>query len=212
MICRLVEQYPGEIEILAIGPATNLALAIMKDPELMRKTKHIFSMGTGGFGPGNATPVAEFNVYVDAEAYDIMLRSGIPVTIAGFDLCIGKAALNKGDIELLQAKGTAAGKFAIDCNKTLLDYNIRRSGEHIIDLPDPVAAAIALWGDVVLDAWDCYCYTCTKEDPAYGQVIPFNPKACHTTETAYESVPCNACVVREIDYTLFKKRLIEMLT
>lgn len=212
VICRLVAQYPDEIEILTIGPATNLALAIMKEPELMRKTKHIYSMGTGGFGPGNATPVAEFNVYVDAEAYNVMLCSGIPITIAGFDLCLGKAALNEGDIARLKTNGTAAGKFAIECNKTLLEYNIWRSGEHIIDLPDPVAAAIALWDDIVLDAWDCYCYTCTKEEPAYGQVIPFSPKARDATEGPYVNLPPNARVVREIDYTLFKKRLIDMLT
>lgn len=56
----------------------------------MRKTKHIYSMGTGGFGPGNATPVAEFTVFVDTEAHDTMLHSGIPITIAGFDCVLAR--------------------------------------------------------------------------------------------------------------------------
>ncbi|BFH64303.1 nucleoside hydrolase [Paenibacillus azoreducens] len=44
---------------------------------------------------GNTTPVAEFNVYVDAEAYSIMVKSGIPITIIGFDVCLGEAELYK---------------------------------------------------------------------------------------------------------------------
>ena len=68
-ILRLVKENPGEIEIVALGPATNLALAMMKDPEAMKQVKHIYSMGSGGYGKGNATSVAEFNVFVDAEAY-----------------------------------------------------------------------------------------------------------------------------------------------
>lgn len=69
----LVEKNPGEIEIVTIGPVTNIALAILKAPETMNKVKSIYTMGTAGFGVGNTTPVSEFNVYVDAEAYSIMI-------------------------------------------------------------------------------------------------------------------------------------------
>ncbi len=61
-------------------------------------------------------------------------------------------------------------------------------------------------------SWDCYCYTCTAQDPAYGQVIPFSPRARYATEGPYVSMPPNARMVKEIDYTLFKKRLMEQLT
>ena len=74
-----VKKYPGDIEIIAIGPVTNIANAILTDPETKKKVKKIWSMGTAGFGFGNATPVAEFNVYVDAEAYKIMLDFGLPL-------------------------------------------------------------------------------------------------------------------------------------
>ncbi|MBR8645735.1 nucleoside hydrolase [[Brevibacterium] frigoritolerans] len=74
-ILEIIENNPGEIEIVTIGPVTNIALAILKAPETMKKVKRIYSMGTAGFGPGNTTPVAEFNVYVDAEAYSIMMKS-----------------------------------------------------------------------------------------------------------------------------------------
>lgn len=86
---------PYEVEIVAIGPATNITIAILKSPEIMKKVKHIYSMGTSGFWPRNTTPVAEFNVYVNAEAYDIMLKSEIPITIIGFHMCVKDSALTK---------------------------------------------------------------------------------------------------------------------
>ncbi|MEK4068912.1 nucleoside hydrolase [Peribacillus sp. FSL R5-0717] len=90
VILDLVEKNPGEIEIVTIGPVTNIALAILKAPETMNKVKRIYTMGTAGFGAGNTTPVAEFNVYVDAEAYSIIMKSGIPISIIGFDICLGE--------------------------------------------------------------------------------------------------------------------------
>ena len=57
-LIETVRANPGEVEIVTIGPATNLALAMLKEPQGMRRTKHIWSMGTAGFGPGNTTPVS----------------------------------------------------------------------------------------------------------------------------------------------------------
>jgi hypothetical protein len=57
------------------------------------------------------------------------------------------------------------------CNKALLDYNLKGSGEHIVDLPDAVAMGVVLWDDIVIESLPCYCYACTLEQAAYGQVI-----------------------------------------
>ena len=89
-ILDTVRENPDEIEIVLLGPATNIALVIDKDPATMSHVKKIWSMGTAGFGQGNATPVAEFNVYKDAEAYKILIDSGVPVTIVGWDIANGQ--------------------------------------------------------------------------------------------------------------------------
>ena len=120
-IIEIVKNNPGEIEIVTIGPVTNIALAMFKDPDTMNTVEHIYSMGTAGFGAGNTTPVAEFNVYVDAEAYSIMLNFGVPITIIGFDVCLGDAAWNKEDIDLLLSSGKPEAEFSVKCNKTLLE-------------------------------------------------------------------------------------------
>lgn len=209
-ILEIVENNPNEVEIVTIGPATNIAFAILKAPETMKKVKHIYSMGTSGFGPGNTTPVAEFNVYVDAEAYSIMLKSEIPITIIGFDVCLGDAALNKSDMDLLLTSGKKEAEFSVKCNRTLLEYNLQRSGKHIVDLPDAVAMGVVLWNDIVLEKKLCYCYTCTVEEAAYGQVI-INDGSKLAISDGFGSHTPNAVVCKTIDSKLYKERLLNLL-
>ena len=209
-ICELAKRYPDELEILMIGPATNVALALMKEPEAMRRVKHIYSMGTGGFALGMETAVAEFNVYIDAEAYAAVLDSGIPITIAGFDICMGETALNEEEAVLLARRGTPAGKFAAACNAKLLEFARRRLGVGMIPLPDPTAAAAAIWPEVVLETEDRYCYTCTKEEATYGQVIPFVPDA-EIKDQGFHRRAANARLIKKLDAARFKEKLLSLL-
>ncbi|XOK60590.1 nucleoside hydrolase [Paenibacillus elgii] len=209
-ILDIVEKNPGEIEIVTIGPVTNIALAILKAPETMKKVKHIYTMGTSGFGPGNTTPVAEFNVYVDAEAYRIMLSSGIPMTIIGFDVCLGEAALTRDDMDILLASGKPEAVFSVKCNRSLLEYNIQRCNEPIVDLPDAVAMGVVLWNEIVLEDKWCYCYVCTMEEAAYGQVI-LNDGSKLAISDGFAGHTPNAKVCKTIDNSLFKEKLISLL-
>ena len=209
-ILNSVKTYPNEIELVAIGPVTNIALAIMKDPDTMKKVKHIYTMGTAGFGRGNTTPVAEFNVYVDSEAYSVMLNSKIPITIIGFDVCLGEAALTKGDIESLMLSGKKEAQFAVMCNRSLLDYNLKRCGEHIVDLPDAVAMGVVLWEEIVLESKPCYCYACTLEPAAYGQVIIDDKSVLAVSEGFVNKEP-NAIVCKTLDNQTFKTKMFELL-
>ena len=209
-ILDIVEKNAGEIEIVTIGPVTNIALAILKAPETMKKVKHIYTMGTSGFGPGNTTPVAEFNVYVDAEAYRIMLNSGIPMTIIGFDVCLGEAALTQDDMDVLLASGKPEAVFSVKCNRSLLEYNIQRCNQPIVDLPDAVAMGVVLWNEIVLEEKWCYCYVCTMEEAAYGQVI-LNDGSKLAISDGFTGHTPNAKVCKTIDNLLFKEKLISLL-
>ncbi len=207
-ILESVSANPGEVEIVALGPATNIALAILKDSETMQKTKCIWSMGTAGFGKGNVTPVAEFNVFVDAESYDIMLNSGIPVTIAGFDLCQGDAALNDDDFSALSQSDI--GKFVVGINKTRCEYTKSIRGSAQVDLPDAVAMAAAIWPEIVTKKISAHCYCCTKEAPSYGQVIIYDiDKPCFDK---YDIPETNSTVIESINPFAFKKRLLKTLS
>ena len=206
----LINKYPNEIEIIAIGPMTNIAKAILLDPITMKKVKHIYSMGTSGLGQGNTTPVSEFNVYVDAESYDIFLEFDVPKTIIGFDICLGGSALHQKDLDFLLNSGNKEAIFSVKVNKTLQDYNLRNTGEVFIDLPDPVAMGVLLWEDIILEKVDTYAKTITTDNECYGQVIFYCDERTVLYDT-YKNEKKNVTLIKKIDNQLFKKKLLELL-
>ncbi|MBW5449092.1 ribonucleoside hydrolase [Cohnella sp. CFH 77786] len=74
----------GDITLVPVGPLTNIAMAMRKEPAILPKIREVVIMGGGTFG--NWTPAAEFNIYVDAEAAKIVFESGVPITMFGLDL------------------------------------------------------------------------------------------------------------------------------
>ena len=85
LIIELVHKYPHEITIIGVGPETNLALAILKDPTIVPLVKGVVSMA-GSISGGNVNGAAEFNVYCDPDAADLVFRAGWPVTMVGLDV------------------------------------------------------------------------------------------------------------------------------
>ncbi|MBR4073401.1 MAG: nucleoside hydrolase [Clostridia bacterium] len=197
-ILNTVKNSPDEIEIIALGPVTNIAKAILDDPETMRKIKKIWSMGTAGLGKGNVTEYAEFNVYVDAESYDIMLNSGIPITVIGLDMCLGESSLNKEDLNCLANLGKK-GSFVEKCTSKILEHNIIKFGSHTADIPDAVAVSVCLWKDTVKNSSLAFCRCVTDNNAHYGQV-----------EVCLSDKP-NTTLVTEFNANRFKERLINAL-
>lgn len=85
-IIETVTGAPGAITLCPIGPMTNIALALLKEPSLAAKIKHIVFMGGAAFCPGNSTPEAEFNVWFDPHAAEVVASSGVPLTMFGLDV------------------------------------------------------------------------------------------------------------------------------
>jgi inosine-uridine nucleoside N-ribohydrolase len=81
-----IRQFPGEITIVALGPLTNLALMFLMQPDIAPLIQGIVLMGGNAFVPGNVNPAAEANIYSDAEAADLVLGAGCPVTMIGLDV------------------------------------------------------------------------------------------------------------------------------
>jgi len=86
IIDTLMAHEPGEITLCTLGPLTNIAMALVKQPRIAERVKEIVMMGGGYFEGGNITPAAEFNIYVDPDAADVVLRSGIPIAMAPLDV------------------------------------------------------------------------------------------------------------------------------
>ena len=168
-ILETVRANPGEIEIVALGPATNLALAIQRDRETMLQVKRIWSMGTAGFGPGNATPVAEFNVYKDAPAYKIMLELGVPVTVIGLDMDDEPTWTYEDKLAEMQG-GNEIQRFMATAVRKLLEFK-KGNGIPAVDLPDAVAMACLVWPDFVQETTLCYGSCITTPGETYGMLV-----------------------------------------
>lgn len=76
----------GAVTLCTLGPLTNVAMALVKQPAIAKRLRQIVMMGGAYFEVGNITPAAEFNIYVDPQAADVVFRSGIPLTVAPLDL------------------------------------------------------------------------------------------------------------------------------
>ncbi|MFK8036609.1 MAG: nucleoside hydrolase [Hyphomicrobiales bacterium] len=98
----------GSVTLCTLGPLTNVALAIAKEPGIAPRLKELVMMGGGFFEGGNITPVAEFNIYVDPHAAKIVLESGIPITMLPLDVT-HKALTSKSRINAFRALGTEVG-------------------------------------------------------------------------------------------------------
>ena len=169
-IIDTVKAHPGEVEIIALGPATNIAKAIDKDLNTMKQVKRIWSMGSAGLGPGNATPVAEFNVFADAPAYQAMLSSGLPVTILGLDMCDGAAMWTDANFDTLSKSG-AVGKFVTDSFGKLREFYRSNGYEGTVMNCDSVMMMCVAQDDFIEGTANCHASCVTDSSEAYAQVI-----------------------------------------
>ena len=202
MIIDMAHKFRGKLEIITLGPLTNLALALLKEPKLSEMVKRVYMMGGAGLGPGNVTPVAEFNFFVDAEAVHVVLESTVPKTVVGWDVCMGETFINQDDIAHLNSLGPL-GKFAVRCNAVLMEYT-KGWGKDGFDLPDPTTVAVALYPHIVTKQFDAYSYIEHKSESAYGQFVIDQLKITNKSP--------NATIVTEIDAKQFKQALFDRLS
>ncbi len=104
IIDLIMQNEPNSVTICAIAPLTNIALAIKKQPEIAKRIQEIVIMGGARSEGGNITPAAEYNIYVDPEAADIVINCGSPITMIPLD-CTHKALSTKNRLEKLRAAG-----------------------------------------------------------------------------------------------------------
>lgn len=202
-IIGLARLNPGELDLVTLGPLTNLALAVKLEPELPRLLRSVWVMGGTGHGPGNVAPAAEFNLFVDAEAAQIVIDSGLRPTFVGWDVSTDETFLGPADMERL-AQGSAAARFSLRCNRDLVKFNERAwGGKRGFDLPDPVAMIAALHPELIVERYDAYCAMSWKDETTYGQLVIDRGRTLGREP--------NASIVTKIDARAFKDRLFGVL-
>ncbi len=145
VIVDTIRQHPGEVTLVAIGPLTNLAIALLWAPDIAAKVDRVVIMGgTGEHGPGNVSPTAEFNFWVDPEAVRVVLRSGMPLELVGWDISIASAVVTEARRAEIRALGTDVANFSIDIQTTLQAFAYEETRLAGPDFPDPIAMAHAI--------------------------------------------------------------------
>lgn len=109
IIETLLDAAAGSVTLVALGPLTDIAMALVKAPQIVPHVREIVLMGGAYFEVGNITPTAEFNIFVDPEAADVVLASGIPVVMAPLDLTHRMLA-TRARLDRIAALGNRAGE------------------------------------------------------------------------------------------------------
>ena len=124
----------GKLQIVAVGPLTNIANAIISHPDLKGMIERILIMGGAAVG-GNATMAAEFNIYADPHSAETVMQSGIPVVMFGLDVTVD-AYLDSKDIQDIRDFNTKISKFFVDVVQSNLNFYIKNYKREILCIHD----------------------------------------------------------------------------
>ncbi|KAF5803594.1 putative hydrolase [Helianthus annuus] len=142
-----VSQYPGEISILALGPLTNLAMAIKRDSSFVTKVKRVVILGGSFFALGNINPAAEANIYGDPEAADIVFTSGANIDVVGINITT-QVKLSDDDLDELRKSAGKHAKFFGDISRFYRDWHVKSDGLYGIYLHDPTSFVLLVRPDL----------------------------------------------------------------
>jgi purine nucleosidase len=137
----------GTVTLCPLGPLTNIATAFTKAPDIIEKVQEIVLMGGGYFEGGNITPSAEFNIYVDPEAADIVMKSGAQVTMMPLDVT-HKALTTRARVDRFRAMGTKVGDMVAAWTDFFERFDKEKYGSEGAPLHDPTVIAYLIQPDL----------------------------------------------------------------
>lgn len=139
-----LHRHPNQFTVVCTAPLTNLALALRQDPDIVNYVREVVLMGGAARPPGNMTPVAEFNIYADADAAAVVFAQPWPLTMVGLDVT-NRVTLLRAERDRLRKENSPDAVLVREVTRHLFDV---RGLEHMA-LHDPLAMAIAIDPSVV---------------------------------------------------------------
>jgi purine nucleosidase len=143
----LLREPPGTVTLCPIGPLTNIAAALRRAPGIAERLARIVLMGGAYFEVGNITPAAEFNIYVDPEAAEIVFKSGVPLTVMPLDVT-HKALTTRPRVDAFRALGTPVGHAVAAWTDFFERFDMEKYGSEGAPLHDPTTIAWLLRPDL----------------------------------------------------------------
>jgi inosine-uridine nucleoside N-ribohydrolase len=144
LLFDLLKRYPDEMSLITLGPLTNLAEALQKDAKRVKRLREVVIMG-GAIGvPGNITPAAEFNIFIDPHAAQRVFHSGLPMTLVPLDVT-EKVCLESEEIQALdRVMEEPLGGFVRDITEKSIEHMRETREMSAIYLHDPLAVGVAI--------------------------------------------------------------------
>jgi purine nucleosidase len=194
---------PGSVTLCTLGPLTNLALALLKAPDLAPRLKEIALMG-GAIGEGNVTPAAEFNVYVDPHAAQLVFEAGVPLTMFGLDVT-HQALVTPERLAAIRALGTPVSTAVAGLLEFYSIYDQTRRGRPGAPLHDPCTIAWLLRPEL-FSGRACHVAIETRGEHTLGRTV--------VDWSGRLALPANAMVMDRIDadgyFALLTERLARL--
>lgn len=169
-LIEAIRSNPGLV-LVTLGPLTNIALALQKAPDITGLVDRCVVMGGVACTVGNVTPAAEFNIWCDPDAARTVFHSGLPVEMVGWELSRFDSAFTEADMAEIRALDTPLAHFSLDCNRITWEAHRKLSDENALDLPDPVAMAIALEPEICTRRARHYADVETESTLTRGMVV-----------------------------------------
>ncbi|MEK1855921.1 MAG: nucleoside hydrolase [Phyllobacterium sp.] len=199
IIEKLRNEEPGSVTLCALGPLTNIAHVLIRAPELSTRIREIVLMGGGFFEGGNVTPTAEFNIYVDPQAAQIVLQSGVPVTILPLDVT-HKALTTAKRVDRFRAMGTKSGDASVALLEFFERFDEEKYGSDGGPLHDPNVIAYLLKPELY-GGRHCNVTVDTTNELTLGMTV--------VDWWGVTDRPRNAFYIRDVDDEAFFDLLIE---
>jgi purine nucleosidase len=201
IVQTLQSQPAGEVALCTLGPLTNVALALQRAPEVASRIRQIVMMGGGFFEGGNITPAAEFNIYVDPHAADVVLRSGIPLVLMPLDVT-HQVLTTRKRLDAIGALGTRVAKACVELLEFFERFDEQKYGSEGGPLHDPCVIAYLLQPEL-FQGRDCNVVVETGSELTMGMTV--------VDWWAVSGRPANATVMRTVNadgfFSLLTSRL-----
>ena len=197
----LMAEESGTVTLCPLGPLTNIALALIREPKIAKRIEKIVLMGGGFFEGGNVTPTAEFNIYVDPHAADVVFRSGAPIVMMPLDVT-HKVLTRAGRVAAIRALGSKVGVATAQMLEFFERFDEEKYGSDGGPLHDPCVIAWLLKPELFRGR-ECNVVVETGSELTMGMTV--------IDWWGVTKRPKNATVMRDIDHDGFYGLLVERL-
>jgi len=165
----LMTREPGTVTLCPLGPLTNIALALIREPAIAPRIARIVAMGGGFFEGGNTTPAAEFNIYVDPQAARVVFHSGVPITLIPLD-CTHKALTSRARVAKFRQMSNKTGPVVAELLDFFERFDERKYGTDGGPLHDPCVIAWLLKPEL-FSGRDCHVAIECESELTMGMTV-----------------------------------------